>query len=86
MTPRRRLEGIPLRTSLHPEPKKPTYELRFVSLRREGATIAVPCGENGVVDLDQLEDEARDAYLYAHMLVGLEFARPTVICACERPT
>jgi hypothetical protein len=85
MTPRRGLEGIPLRISLQPETAKPTYELHFVSLRRAGTTIAVPCSENGVVDLDQLEDEARDAYLYAHMLVGLEFAKPTVICACERP-
>jgi len=83
MTPRRRLEGIPLRISLHAETKKSTYELRFVSLRREGATIAVPCGEDGAVDLDQLEDEVRDAYLYAHMLVGLEFAKPTVIRSCE---
>lgn len=70
----------------HPETKNLTYELRFISLRREGATIAIPCGENGIVELDQLEDEARNAYLYAHMLVGLEFERPTVIRTCERPT
>lgn len=82
----RRLEGIPLRISPYPETKNLTYELHFISLRREGATIAIPCGASGIVELDQLDDEARNAYLYAHMLVGLEFERPTVIRACERPT
>lgn len=56
-----------MRILLHPEIKNIIYELRSISLCREGATIAVPSEENGIVDLDQLEDEARNGSVYAHM-------------------
>lgn len=48
-----------------------------------GSDIFVPCNEHGVVDLDQLGDEERQAYFFAHVLVGREFAKPVVCCSGE---
>ena len=58
-----------------------SYRLRFISLCHGGLDISVPCNEHGVVDLDQLGDEARQAYFFAHVLVGREFAKPVVCCS-----
>jgi hypothetical protein len=57
---------------------KTPYELRFMSLGGAGLSISVPCDEHGIVDLDQLDDGARRAYFYAHILMGRDFAKPTV--------
>ena len=59
---------------------KPGFELRFPSLRGAPACISVPCDEDGAVDLDELSDAARLRYLYAHTLIGRDFARPVVRC------
>ncbi len=59
---------------------KPGFELRFPSLRGRLASISVPCDEDGAVDLDELSDETRLRYLYAHTLIGRDFARPVVRC------
>ena len=54
------------------------YELRFVSLFNEGRGLSVPCDEQGVVNLDALSERARQNYLYARVVVGMEFATPAV--------
>ncbi len=63
---------------------QPGFELRFPSLRGAPASICVPCNEHGAVDLDELNDDARLRYLYAHTLIGRDFARPIVRCVGVR--
>ena len=53
------------------------YEIRFNSLFR-GHGLCFPCDEKGQVELDALSDRARENYLYARAVVGVEFAYPTV--------
>jgi hypothetical protein len=55
----------------------PNYEIRFNSLFR-GHGLCFPCDEKGQVELDALSDRARENYLYARAVVGVEFAYPTV--------
>ena len=55
------------------------FELRFVSLFREGRGLAFPCDELGHVDLDQLPDRARANYFCARTLIGREFATPRLL-------
>jgi hypothetical protein len=53
------------------------YEIRFDSLyRRHG--LCFPCDERGNVELDALSDRARENYLYARAVVGVEYAYPMV--------
>jgi len=54
------------------------YELRFQSLFDSGRGFSFPCDSQGHVDLDGLGDRARDSYLYARAVVGLELATPAV--------
>jgi hypothetical protein len=54
------------------------FELRFQSLFDEGRGLAFPCDDLGVVDIDRLPDRARNNYLFAHTLIGREFAPPKV--------
>ena len=54
----------------------PSYELRFNSLYR-GRGLCFPCDEKGEVELDA-SATARENYLYARAVVGVEFAFPTV--------
>jgi len=56
---------------------QPNYEIRFNSLFR-GRGLCFPCDEKGEVELDALSDRARENYLYARAVVGVEFAYPTV--------
>jgi hypothetical protein len=56
---------------------EPSYEIRFNSLYR-GHGLCFPCDEKGQVELDALSDRARENYLYARAVVGVEFAYPTV--------
>ena len=58
----------------------PTYEIRFQSLFR-GAGLCFPCDEQGRVELDALSDRARENYLYARAVVGMEYAFPRVFLA-----
>ena len=55
------------------------YELRFMSLWREGRGLSFPCGPDGGVDLDELSERARANYFYARAVVGREFAAPAVV-------
>jgi hypothetical protein len=55
----------------------PTHEIRFQSLFR-GHGLCFPCDEQGRVELDALSDRARDNYLYARAVVGVEFAYPRI--------
>jgi hypothetical protein len=53
------------------------YEIRFNSLYRQHG-LCFPCDEHGNVELDALSDRARENYLYARAVVGVEFAYPMV--------
>ncbi len=61
----------------------PSYEIRFNSLHR-GRGLCFPCDERGQVELDALSDRARENYLYARAVVGVEFAYPQV-CRATSP-
>lgn len=58
----------------------PSHEIRYRSLFR-GPSLCFPCDERGAVELDALSDRARENYLYARAVVGLEYAYPSV---CQR--
>jgi hypothetical protein len=55
------------------------YELRFMSLFREGRGLSFPCDPSGDVHLDKLSERARANYFYARAVVGREFALPAVV-------
>lgn len=55
------------------------FELRFQSLFNEGRGLSFPCDDQGHVDLDSLSAKLRLNYLYAHTLIGREFAMPMVM-------
>ena len=59
-----------------------THESRFQSLYR-GHGLCFPCDEQGRVELDALSDRARESYLYARAVVGVEFAHPRVCPAVQ---
>jgi hypothetical protein len=54
------------------------FVLRFQSLFDEGRAYAFPCDAQGHVDLDALSEKARNNYLYARAVIGLEVAMPHV--------
>lgn len=54
------------------------YVLRFRSLFDEGRAYAFPCDAQGLVDLDSLSEKARNNYLYARAVIGLEVSMPHV--------
>ncbi|WP_409970174.1 hypothetical protein [Piscinibacter sp.] len=54
------------------------FEVRFLSLFREGRALAFPCDPSGLVDLDALTERARSNYLFARAMVGREYAMPTL--------
>jgi len=54
------------------------FELRFDALEPTGRGYAFPCDPRGRVDLDKLDSMGRNNYLYAHALVGRDFAPPIV--------
>jgi hypothetical protein len=58
----------------------PTHEIRFQSLFRERG-LCFPCDAEGRVELDALSERARENYLYARAVVGVEFAYPRVCLA-----
>ncbi len=55
----------------------PSYEIKYRSLFR-GPSLCFPCDERGDVILDALSDRARENYLYARAVVGVEYAFPSV--------
>ena len=54
------------------------YEVRFQSLFNEGRALTFPCDAAGHVEMDALSERARNNYLYARAVVGLEYATPAV--------
>jgi len=54
-----------------------SHEITYQSLFR-GPSLCFPCDERGEVSLDALSERARDNYLYARAVVGLEFAYPSI--------
>ena len=54
-----------------------SHEIRYQSLFR-GPSLCFPCDERGAVELDALSERARENYLYARAVVGLEYAFPSV--------
>jgi hypothetical protein len=55
------------------------FQVRFNSLFKEGRAMAFPCDAAGHVELDALSPRARDNYLFARAMVGMEYAAPRVI-------
>jgi hypothetical protein len=55
----------------------PSHEIRYQALFR-GPSLCFPCDERGDVPLDSLSERARENYLYARAVVGVEFAYPSV--------
>ena len=54
-----------------------SHEITYQSLFR-GPSLCFPCDERGDVQLDALSDRARENYLYARAVVGVEYAFPSV--------
>ncbi len=54
------------------------HQLRFASLYQPGRGITVPCDARGAVQLDDLPERLKLAYLGARALVGREYAFPIV--------
>jgi hypothetical protein len=55
------------------------YEIRFISLFREGRGFGFPCDVHGHVNMDLLSDRAKENYLFARAMIGREFSYPTVM-------
>ena len=55
------------------------FELRFDALSQVGSGFTFPCDARGNVDLDELSDGLRQNYLFAHTLIGRDFAAPVVL-------
>ena len=56
------------------------FQLHFRSLFN-GRGYAFPCDPHGQVDLDHLNERARNNYLYARAMVGRELSWPDVVAA-----
>ncbi len=54
------------------------HELWFRSLVAGGRDYRFPCDERGRVDMDALNEHARNNYLFARVVVGHEVATPVV--------
>jgi hypothetical protein len=54
------------------------FQLRFRSLFDSGRGYTFPCDNAGRVDLDHLNERARNNYFYARAMVGRELAVPAV--------
>jgi hypothetical protein len=54
-----------------------SHEITYHALFR-GPSLCFPCDEQGEVPLDSLSDGARENYLYARAVVGVEYAYPSI--------
>ena len=54
------------------------FELRFTSLFDSERALAFPCDAVGHVNLDGLNERARNNYFFARAVVGREFSFPAV--------
>jgi hypothetical protein len=61
-----------------PAAAEPAHQLRFVSLFDPGRGVSVPCDAQGEVNMNDLTERLKNAYLGARALVGREYAFPTV--------
>ncbi|MFC5497334.1 hypothetical protein ACFPOE_07305 [Caenimonas terrae] len=57
------------------------FQLQFRSLFDSGRGFAFPCDPQGQVDLNHLNERARNNYLYARAMVGRELCWPAVVTA-----
>jgi hypothetical protein len=55
------------------------FELRYRSRSAHQCGYSFPCDAQGRVDLDALNELARENYLYARAMVGFELLRPQVL-------
>jgi hypothetical protein len=74
--PRHR-KGQTMDTSSKPVPPR-LFDLVFVPLHH-GCSFAFPCNETGVVEMNDLTEQARNNYLLARALVGRDFQVPSVV-------
>jgi hypothetical protein len=58
------------------------HELRYVSLFNQGRALSFPSDGQGHVDMDALSEPARENYLYARTMVGVESCMP-VVRSCD---
>ncbi|VTU36139.1 hypothetical protein H4CHR_03839 [Variovorax sp. PBS-H4] len=63
---------------MNPAQAFPGYELRFHALFGDRRGYAFPCDAVGRVDMDSLSERARNNYLYARAVMGIELAWPEV--------
>lgn len=54
------------------------YELRFMSLFKDGRGFSFPCDADGQVELAALSERGRCNYFYARAVKGREFSIPFV--------
>jgi hypothetical protein len=57
------------------------YELHYARLLGVGRSFVFPCDASGNVELDSLTTRARENYLFARSMVGVEMSLPTVRAA-----
>ena len=57
------------------------FQLHFRSLFGSGRGYLFPCDRQGQVNLDHLNERARNNYLYARAMVGRELSWPAVVAA-----
>lgn len=65
-------------TMMEPSPSTNAYELRFHPLFADRRSYAFPCDATGHVDMDALSERARNNYLYARAMMGVEVTWPDV--------
>jgi hypothetical protein len=61
------------------QPGELAHQLRFASLFHPGRGVAVPCDAQGEVNMNELSERLKMAYLGARALVGREYAFPVVV-------
>lgn len=60
-------------------PGELAHQLRFASLFHPGRGVAVACDAQGEVNMNELSERLKMAYLGARALVGREYAFPVVV-------
>jgi hypothetical protein len=61
------------------QPGELAHQLRFASLFHPGRGVAVACDAQGEVNMNELSERLKMAYLGARALVGREYAFPVVV-------
>jgi len=57
----------------------PRYEIRYRPLTEDVEPLTFPCDAQGHVQMDALTERARNDYLYARAVVGVEYDRPAIL-------